>query len=203
MYTQLGRSMIEMMGVLAIIGVLSVGGLDMISKARRNNQIAGLLSGVSNLAGTILQNRKYAEEVKSSYGKNYILFLNKIGKLPEGFKYEATSKALTSDLGNKIEAKIDENHVVTITVSGLDKEACMKIATNNWGDRVNNRFAGVIIGNNADFSCLNNAENPCNAGTNSAFSGQDGYPMKIAKATAACSSSNNLNQNIVNLAYKF
>ena len=41
--SQIGRSMIEMLGVLAIIGVLSVGGLDMVSKARRNNQMNSLV----------------------------------------------------------------------------------------------------------------------------------------------------------------
>ena len=37
--TQFGRSMIEMLGVLAIIGVLSIGGLAGYSKAMRTNRV--------------------------------------------------------------------------------------------------------------------------------------------------------------------
>ena len=199
-YTQIGRSMIEMLGVLAIIGVLSVGGLDMITKSRRNNQIAIILSDVSNVASILLQQRKYSPEVKESYNGNFILFLYKTGKIPAEITYNSTSKNLQSELNSTISAEIDTNDIVTIKISSLDKETCLKIASNNWGSRTDNRFVGLIVGANADFSCVNNAENPCNAGTNSAFAGKDGYPMSVAKAVAACSSQDS---NIVNLAYKF
>lgn len=195
-----GKSMIEMLGVLAIIGVLSIGGLDMITKARRNNQIAGLLGNISNLAGTIQQQRKYANEIKDSYDGNYILFLHQTGKISADMNYDSTSKALNTELNNTITAEIDDDNISVIKISGLDREICMKIASNNWGDRTNNKFLGLIVGNTANFSCVEDAETPCSAGTNSAFSGIEGYPMPVAKAATACLNSNS---NVVSLAYKF
>ena len=61
--SQSGRSMIEMLGVLAIIGVLSVGGLDMVSKARRNNQMNSLVSGISKLVNTFRKLNLVTEKI--------------------------------------------------------------------------------------------------------------------------------------------
>ena len=47
--SQIGRSMIEMLGVLAIIGVLSVGGLAGYSKAMRANKINNALDYINRV----------------------------------------------------------------------------------------------------------------------------------------------------------
>jgi len=47
MKTQTGRSMIEMLGVLAVIGVLSVGGLFGYQRAMRNNRINNAIAYVN------------------------------------------------------------------------------------------------------------------------------------------------------------
>lgn len=156
-YAQSGRSMIEMLGVLAIIGVLSVGGLDMVSKARRNNKIAGLISSVSNLSGTILQQRKYASEIENSYAGNFALFLKQTGKIPAGLQYDETNKKFTGELSAGIVATLDDG-IVSLEVSGIDKETCMRVASNNWGDSSNNRFRGIEIGTVSSSVQMNVAE---------------------------------------------
>ena len=50
---QLGRSMIEMLGVLAIIGVLSVGGIAGYSKAMQKYRINKTIEQITLIAGNI------------------------------------------------------------------------------------------------------------------------------------------------------
>ena len=52
---QKGRSMIEMLGVLAIIGVLSIGGLLGYRRAVNNHQANVILDDVSRFAFVILE----------------------------------------------------------------------------------------------------------------------------------------------------
>ena len=51
-YMQSGRSMIEMLGVLAIIGVLSVGGIVGYSKAMQKNRLNNTRNQISRHPGT-------------------------------------------------------------------------------------------------------------------------------------------------------
>jgi len=51
--TQSGRSMIEMLGVLAIIGVLSVGGIAGYSKAMMQYKINKTVDQVSQIVGNV------------------------------------------------------------------------------------------------------------------------------------------------------
>ena len=95
---QYGRSMIEMLGVLAIIGVLSVGGIAGYSKAMRmwrsniqRNMIAEFIAGAikvkSNLAG---QKNKYSQF------ENITPALAKMGDIPEGVTY-SNGSLITKD----------------------------------------------------------------------------------------------------------
>ncbi len=186
---QTGRSMIEMLGVLAIVGVLSVGGLDMISKARENKKIAELLGGVSNLGATLVQQRKHAGEVYSDYSGNYTMFIKQIGKIPAGFTFD--SSVFKTALGATVKANAeDDDGLVIVTVSKLKKEACVKVATNNWGNRNSSRFVGLAVSSSGAATC------PINPVT--AIPGGAGYPMPIATASTACASKTN---NTVYLAY--
>lgn len=173
---QCGRSMIEMIGVLAIIGVLSVGGLEMMTKSRKSSQTAELLGGVANMANNLLQNRKYAAEINSGYGGNCAKFLKQIGKLPAGLTYDSATGVAKTKIGASVAAQSDSDGYFTISVSGLDKETCIKAASNAWGSKNTNRFSGVSVG-----------------------SGDSANTMTIADAAAACNSAS----NTINLKYRF
>jgi len=179
---QLGRSMIEMLGVLAIIGVLSVGGLEMMTKSRRSSQTSELISGVSSMANYLMQNRKYANEITSSSGYNgdCVKFLKQIGKIPTGFTYN--SGAFNTKIGASVTATASGDGNFVISVSGVDRETCIKTAANAWGSRNTNRFLGVSVGD---------AENFGTAASSS---------LDIAGATTACSSATS---NTINLGYRF
>ena len=89
-----GRSMIEMLGVLAIIGVLSVGGIAGYTKAMEkieaNKQMHQIQQLIYNtLANTDIFLREYNQNPK---GTRYdgIIILNALGLLPEDMKVNGT-----------------------------------------------------------------------------------------------------------------
>ena len=123
----IGRSMIEMLGVLAIVGVLSVGGIAGYSKAMmkfKTNQIVDQVS-------TIVTNIKtlYAQQ------KNYNGLDNdtaiSIGAVPNEL---GTSTDLTNSFGGSVFIITNSDDTFEIYFDSLPKEACITLATNDWGN---------------------------------------------------------------------
>ena len=129
-----GRSMIEMLGVLAIIGVLSVGGIAGYSKAMtkfKTNQVA---DNVSMLVANI--KTLYAQQ-KSYNGLNTENAIT-LGVVPDELKKSATE--LTNAFNGSVEIKASKStngealpRAFYIIFNGLPKEACISLATNDWG----------------------------------------------------------------------
>ena len=95
---QNGRSMVEMLGVLAIIGVLSVGAISGYSKAMKKHKLNVHSQGLSMLM-------QYSLNFTSSYtpeeGTDLKItsFLDKLKVIPDGFKYVANGDKITDNFG--------------------------------------------------------------------------------------------------------
>lgn len=142
---QNGRSMVEMLGVLAIIGVLTVGSLGVVGKARQQYMISQALSETSNL---IASARKLSCEYDDDYG-SYTNMLYQSREYPDGITADvndgkATKFILTSD----IELAIDkgENDTFKATLSNIPEDACVALASADWGSRRFNAYQGAKIG---------------------------------------------------------
>lgn len=140
-----GRSMLEMMGVLAIIGVLSVGGFGMMTKmsnSRKTNaimdEIGALASktrgivreydeadGYSGMGGFLVQSRAYPSEVEWDSTHNYFVGTDDV---------TYTVNKSTTDL-------------FEIEVAGVTAETCMEIVSANWGSVGTNGFVKLTVGN--------------------------------------------------------
>ena len=130
---QSGRSMVEMLGVLAIIGVLSVGGISGYSKAmakykltKAQDQLSMLLinirtafSGSANFNGLNNQaaidlNIVPADMLPGGLGAND-------GKIINAFSGAVTIAATSS------------NQHFTVQFAGLGTETCTSLASSDWG----------------------------------------------------------------------
>ncbi len=145
-----GRSMVEMLGVLAIIGVLSVGGIAGYSKAMNKYKINKTTDQVSMLVANI-------RTLFSSQG-NYQGLSNaqaiKFGVVPEDM-YNAGS-ASTSDITNAFGGDVtiaaaggralNDNEAFIIEYAGLSSEACVTIATGDWGSGQASGLIGISAG---------------------------------------------------------
>ena len=149
--TESGRSMIEMLGVLAIIGVLSVGGIAGYSKAmmkyRTNKtieQISMIVTNVRTLFGSQKNYKALGAETKGSLIAKAKLFPDELlngstdiieNGNPFGGAIELVAAARADD------TDIDETNckgcgdakAFVVAFTNIPEEACMDLATQDWG----------------------------------------------------------------------
>ena len=133
-----GRSMIEMLGVLAIIGVLSVGGIAGYSKAMnkfKTNKVADNVSMlVANTKTLYAQQNTYTGLNNENAVSMGIVPDELVVKDDQG-KYKSLVNAFNGPVSIAVSdstGKGDEKAFI-IEFDNLSKEACITLATNDWG----------------------------------------------------------------------
>ncbi len=218
-----GRSMIEMLGVLAIIGVLSVGGIAGYSKAMNKFKTNKVADNVSMLVANI--KTMYAQQ--KTYGNLSTTSANDMGLIPDELVKKSgdttsyknayngeveihTAGSTVADDGQaagtagKVSA---DNKAFVIFFGGLSREACITLATNDWGSGYSSgliamsasgtsaeadkkRVDGVLIGNDGTQQRNADAEHSITA-IPYAIATPGGknlsVPMKVTQAASACS----------------
>ena len=156
-----GRSMIEMLGVLAIIGVLSVGGIAGYSKAMgkfKTNQVVDQVSMIVTNIRTL-----YAQQMDYN-GLNNLTATN-MGVIPEELinKSASTGSSLyeTVSLRNGFQGNVfvgadisraseaTSKTAFIVEFQGLSRDACVAIATSDWGSGSSSGFIGLSVKNSA------------------------------------------------------
>ena len=147
---QNGRSMLEMLGVLAIVGVLTVGGFSLVSKVNTNNQINTVVEEISSFARKIrVVSRDYSEDSDGTFlkyickGKAYPDTME--CNLPPDNEEEDTCNCESFTGSDDVTYTADSGEypiLFTLTVSDLSEEMCMAILTSNWGSVSTTGFAG-------------------------------------------------------------
>ena len=204
---QSGRSMIEMLGVLAIIGVLSVGGIAGYSKAMnkfKTNQVADQVS-------MLIANIKTMYAQQSSYeGLNNVTAVD-MGLVPDelgttagrGETGSGNNKTTTQELTNSFNGQVyikaassvsgqSDNLAFYIIYTGLSKEACITLATNDWGSS----FSSGLIGMQAKGGDTSSAQHTdsdvasivmgCDGGSSGIACAGKSMPMSVTAAATAC-----------------
>ena len=97
-----GRSMVEMLGVLAIIGVLSVGAIAGYSKAMGKYKLNKQAEAFNMLLANALQISKQIPTASTSSYEYHMDLLQKINLLPDGIRYDETTNRLFDNFENKI-----------------------------------------------------------------------------------------------------
>ena len=87
MKSENGRSMVEMLGVLAIIGVLSVGAIAGYSKAMMKYKLNKHAEAINLLINNVLQLIPTLPLEKNGQIEYYAEIFKKLGLLPDGIKY--------------------------------------------------------------------------------------------------------------------
>ena len=171
-----GRSMIEMLGVLAIIGVLSVGGIAGYSKAMMKFKINKTMSQIAEIATNV--RTLYAQQ-RDFNGLNNETAVQ-MGIVPDslttsvGRYYTTISNVFGGHVGIYKNLWRDERSF-SVSFSGLPKEACIELATQNWGNATSSGIIGISV---PDFS----------AGYDRLYIGCIGYE-ELYGVYAACSDS--------------
>lgn len=129
---QSGRSMVEMLGVLAIIGVLSVGGIAGYSKAMTKFKINKSMDQISMLVANIRTLFSGQRNYSGLGNENAINFGIIPGEMDGGGSIITNAFAGNVTIGT---ATVNDNaHAAfTIKYEGLGQEACVTMATSDWG----------------------------------------------------------------------
>ena len=98
-----GRSMVEMLGVLAIIGVLSVGAIAGYSKAMNKYRINKAIDAANQLFAAIITKVAPDKSSLTDDGLGYVYYTEtmvKAGWLPDGFKFTDAAPRVIYDAFN-------------------------------------------------------------------------------------------------------
>ena len=166
---QNGRSMIEMLGVLAIIGVLSVGGIAGYSKAMMKFKINKTFQQISEIATNI--RTLYAQQTNFNGLTNETAI--QMGTIPDEITTSSSSglgnyggKMLQNAFGGDLfvygypkEMYGNDEDFFVVGLTGLPKEACVALTTADWGTRDTSGIIGISIGsasgNALGYNCPN------------------------------------------------
>ena len=198
---QSGRSMIEMLGVLAIIGVLSVGGIAGYSKAmakykqnKLGDQVSMLITNIRTLYGN---NPSFA-------GLDTTATLQ-MGAVDKEMYVAPTTDAQYASKGIKnvyndtpsvhIKAAADGNSFI-MTIDHLPSTACTYIAAADWGSSIGSGWEGVGVKNTnlgEQASLAQAANRALSGGYTSGSTSYPDLPMTVASAALGCSAQTNTN----------
>ena len=186
-----GRSMIEMLGVLAIIGVLSVGGIAGYSKAMMKYRINKTIEQITLIAGNV---RTFFSTQGNYQGLNDTAVVKKAKLVPEEMFGDDSDTSFNNAFGGSgwfsVESlsSTDIGKSFVIILNDIPQEACIEIATMDW--RANSGSSVVNISVNGSMAetleqdlddCADSAHSVC----------ARNMPMDIATASNACSSDDN------------
>lgn len=89
-FNELGRSMVEMLGVLAIIGVLSVGAIAGYSKAMNKYKLNKQSYQMSQLVSAVIRYRSELKPTTHTGMLSLIPYLRKLNEIPQEMEYPST-----------------------------------------------------------------------------------------------------------------
>ena len=189
---QSGRSMIEMLGVLAIIGVLSVGGIAGYSKAMMKFKINKSIDQVSQ----IVANTRTLYARQKSYANINEKIMYKANLAPrEMFEDGSGSYGMTNAFGGGVgidpasKYSYSDYKAFMVSFDNIPEEACIELVTQDWGDSSSSGLIAISVDyfSSADGSLLGVS---CQSGTACPHDSNT-YPMPVDKAVDYCSGTNN------------
>ena len=180
-----GRSMVEMLGVLAIVGVLSIGGIAGYSKAMAKYKLNKTLDQVSmiitNVRTTFGNQYSYAG-LTNTTAVTYDIAGNDLSKgtasaLTNAFSGDVTIQALksgtsTDECGTEADAYCPYFKIV---YAKLPKQACVEIAMSDWGGSAASGLVSITIGTENTYT----------------WGGTKGLPITLVNADSDCADSDN------------
>lgn len=142
---QTGRSMVEMLGVLAIIGVLSVGGIAGYSKAMTKFKITKTMDQVSMTVANI---RTLYSGQRNYNGLETANALD-MGVVPAEMEGAAADTLVNAFQGAVTIVTVNYNNqadsAFRISYENMGQEACVQLITSDWGSGASSGFIGIQV----------------------------------------------------------
>jgi len=196
-FTEKGRSMVEMLGVLAIIAVISAGALVGYSKAMRRQRLNEIISQIALMVVNIHSfygNQDSYETLNERTAVKYNIVTQRM---------HGSGNTLYSPYQGRINITLDkavqdgpDKTAFVITYRDLPVEACIALANTDWGHGEKIGFLGLSIG--ADD---NDPTHPLSPSEYFTINKQM-EPLTIHDAATYCAGSNpNASRSVVSLKF--
>ena len=169
-----GRSMVEMLGVLAIVGVLSVGGIAGYSQAMSKFKVTKAMDQVQ----TIITNMRTLYASSRKYSAISAAEANSVGILTTE-TYAGGNTGLNPFGGEIIFGIGNDARTFTVEYTKLTPEACVKMATADWGADESSGLKSITVGGNGSQTYKWASD----GGTDSTV-----LPVSVAEAVVKCGS---------------
>lgn len=203
-----GRSMIEMLGVLAIVGVLSVGGIAGYSKAMnkfKTNKISDQVQMISTNIRTLFSSQRTYDGLNNGMAVQAGLVPSEMYDMGSASGNLDSDFAITNAFGGSVwiaaanQSTDTDQMAFTIAFDGIPQSSCVSIATTDWGGDTGSGLAAMYIGaaTSGEAESLNQLEgvtSELSADANLHVPGNDegyGLPYSITTANTACSANEN------------
>lgn len=190
-----GRSMIEMLGVLAIVGVLSVGGIKgytrAMTKLKADKVISQINETVLNIRTLFINERDYS-------GISARLLIN-VNAIP-GTMYDPTDTRSSIILKNALGGDIliftskdltGGSKAFEVYATGLDRDTCTAMAVLDWGISTQGALEAMYVGTgDVTTPLLLDIHTPTDsipeAGIFTPGMNDDSLPIKVTTAQKLC-----------------
>ena len=189
---QSGRSMVEMLGVLAIIGVLSVGGIAGYSKAMTKFKITKTFDQVSMMVANI----RTLYSGQRNYANLATTIAMDLGVVPAEMEGAAVGTLVNAFQGSvtigSAQYNGQANACFYLSYGAMGREACVQIVTSDWGSGASSGFIGLTVGSGVT-GIAAAAVPTVNANVSNAAAASWGnlhLPVNPADAAAACNCAN-------------
>jgi len=193
-----GRSMIEMLGVLAIIGVLSVGGIAGYSKAMMQykiNKTADQVSQVVTNVRTLFGSQKDYKAL--GYSGNAVNLIKKSHLAPDEL-WNSAGTDLENVFGGYFhitygKKKTDaDGKAFGVSLSSIPEEACMALATYDWGSGSSSGLISLSVNDATVYGMTTTVGCTGSSSAGKAIACPNGstvtVPMPVNIAATACAS---------------
>jgi hypothetical protein len=141
-----GRSMIEMLGVLAIMGVITVGAIGMISTAMRTQKLTAVNDEVVQMVTMVRNIHAEYDDFSNMNGGTIFSVIGMSDKNPYGGSY-----SLSVDPSNARQ--------FVVTIDGLGQSECKSLVAKAWSDSVGYKLSDGKQGGATGFCNAENGKN--------------------------------------------
>ena len=185
---QSGRSMVEMLGVLAIIGVLSVGGIAGYSKAMAKFKLTKAMDQVSTTV-TNIRTLYSGQPNYSGLDTTVAIRMGAVGaEMLNGVSTNSATVAYNAFNGKVFISATGTGQGFVVTFTGLGKEACVALGTADWGSGSGSGLVAVGVQGTVTDSALTAVPSDSKGTTADAS-----LPLKLATAATGCSGKGDTN----------
>ena len=144
---QSGRSMVEMLGVLALIGVLSRGGISGYSRAMSKYRVNKTLDQISMLVMNIRSLFSASVDYENLTSRLAI----QMGIIPRDMLPPGDDETNASSIRNAYQGSVFVGNGADVRqffveYTGLTQEACVAIATADWGSQAGSGLVSIAVG---------------------------------------------------------